>query len=192
MADQQPPVLEVPSEGIPIQVPLEPDTEVDIGTGAGLPFPEKLATDAFNATYHGLRQKKVNILTATVAASFAYLAVLIMGTLGSVVTWVLVHLGAPTAKLVIQFIGEARKELDPDVAALASEVLNELTGAEFTADDLPTGKDLQSHIERATRIGSNLVGFLEREFAPGGSLDPDQGQAAAGTFVGFSDRKSVV
>jgi hypothetical protein len=64
-------------------------------------------------------------------------------------------------------------------------VLNELLGTEMEVGDLPVGKDFQDHVERARIIGDKLHKVLIQEFAPEGTLSPEQGEAGARRFTGF-------
>lgn len=105
--------------------------------------------------------------------------------LADVLVRLLSILGAALAQAILKLIDRTRRELDPAAAQLAVDILNELTGSELTAEDLPTGKSLKDHLERARAIGSRFHAFLAEEFAATGVLSPEQGADAAARFTGF-------
>lgn len=78
-----------------------------------------------------------------------------------------------------------RKQVDPTVAKVATEVLNELLGTDFTSDHLATGTDVASHIARAEQVGGLLHKQLMSEFNVEGDVTPDKGASAARRMSGF-------
>lgn len=78
------------------------------------------------------------------------------------------------SQIVFVFLDSLRKELDSSFALLASSVLNELLGTDFTVGHLASGTDITSHLQRAQEIGflfhrQLLVEFLQ---STGITLDP--------------------
>lgn len=83
------------------------------------------------------------------------------------------------SQVVFTFLDSLRKELDSSFALLASSILNELLGTDFTVSHLASGSNVEAHLQRAQEIGllfhrQLLVEFLQ---STGITLDP-----AAGTF----------
>lgn len=83
------------------------------------------------------------------------------------------------SQVVFQFLDSLRKELDSSFALLASSVLNELLGTDFTVSHLASGSDVSAHLARAQEIGFLFHRQLMTEFlqSTGVTLDP-----AGGTF----------
>jgi len=83
------------------------------------------------------------------------------------------------AQVVFTFLDSLRKELDQSFALLASSVLNELLGTDFTVAHLAAGTDVNAHLQRAQEIGLLFHRQLLTEFlqSTGITLDP-----AGGTF----------
>ncbi len=88
-------------------------------------------------------------------------------------------------KEVLGLLDTLRKELDPEFAAAAVLVLNELLGTEFTTAHLASGIDVSSHLERASEVGGLLHDQLTREFQTEGDVTPAAGAAAARRMSGF-------
>lgn len=121
-------------------------------------------------TVGGIAGVAVGILAYAIAAGF----------------WALIHIATPFAQFVIGTIGQARKEIDPQLPTLGADILGELTGAEIDPGHFPTGKGFADHLARVTALGSELHNVLEKELAPSGTVDPDQGAQAARAFTGFN------
>jgi hypothetical protein len=86
---------------------------------------------------------------------------------------------------LVQAIDVARKALDPSVGVIAVDVLGELMGDEYTADQLAAGTDPASHQQRALVVGGILHDALTKEFAGPGDVTPIKGHDAARRFSGF-------
>ncbi len=147
--------------------------------------PIEKAENVHNSVYWLWRDRGHSAFVSRIAAVFAGSLTYLLGIFTTIVIWALVNLGAPVASAVIEAIGKARKELSPEAAVLAAEVLNELTGADYSPADIPTGKEFRAHVERARVIGARLHEVLITEFAPNGALSPQQGRDAAARFSGF-------
>lgn len=78
-----------------------------------------------------------------------------------------------------------RKQIDPTIAKVATEVLNELLGTDFTSDHVASGVDVASHIARAEEVGGLLHKQLMSEFNVEGDVTPDKGASAARRMSGF-------
>lgn len=96
------------------------------------------------------------------------------------------------SQVVFQFLDSLRKELDSSFALLASSVLNELLGTDFTVQHLAAGSDINAHLARAQEIGflfhrQLLVEFLQSTGitldAAGGSFSEPTGPAGAGEKI---------
>ena len=79
------------------------------------------------------------------------------------------------AQVVFTFLDSLRKELDQSFALLASSVLNELLGTDFTVQHLASGTDINAHLARAQEIGVLFHRQLMSEFLAntGMTLNPD-------------------
>lgn len=78
-----------------------------------------------------------------------------------------------------------RKQIDPTVANVSTEVLNELLGTDFTVGHLAAGTDVAAHLARAAEVGGMLHDQLTTEFRGQGDVTPEAGQKAARTMSGF-------
>jgi len=119
-------------------------------------------------------------------AVFVSAFILVGALLWSAIIWSFQAVGVPFGAAVIKGISDARKSIDPEMPALAADVLSELTGAEIEAKSLPTGQGFADHLARVTAIGSQLHDLLEKEFAPTGQINAAQGPQAARAFSGFN------
>jgi hypothetical protein len=86
---------------------------------------------------------------------------------------------------VLQALDDLRKSVDPEVADLAVDVLNELLGTDVTASDMPTGTTTGDHLARADKVGGILHDMLMSEFTGMSSITPETGRAAARRFSGL-------
>lgn len=96
------------------------------------------------------------------------------------------------SQIVFQFLDSLRKELDSSFALLASSVLNELLGTDFTVDHLAAGADVNAHLARAQEIGFLFHRQLLSEFltstgitldAAGGGFSEPSGPVGAGEKI---------
>lgn len=96
------------------------------------------------------------------------------------------------SQVVFQFLDSLRKELDSSFALLASSVLNELLGTDFTVNHLASGSDVNAHLARAQEIGflfhrQLLVEFLQSTGitldATGGGFSEPTGPIGAGEKI---------
>jgi hypothetical protein len=143
------------------------------------------AGNDFDAVVAQAQAKEISPFIYYPVALVIWAADVFVWTLGPVVIYLFTLFAPKLVGLFLKFLADLRAKMDPQVAELAVDVLNEMTGAEFSTQDLPTGQDPASHIDRASAVGGRLCALLEREFAPAGTIDPDQGTKAASTFVGF-------
>lgn len=103
-----------------------------------------------------------------------------------VIVDVLLQLTTPVATSLLRTIGEARKDSAGPINEVIVEAMGELLGVTLTADDVPTGGDLQSNAARARAIGGKLHEVLIAEFTPDGEVTPESGEKAARAFTGFN------
>jgi hypothetical protein len=122
---------------------------------------------------------------AWLLAGLPGVSVLILCDATAVLLFVLKHLGEEIASFGIQFIGAARKDLDPQVAVISTEILNELMGTDYAAQHLPTGGTVADHVNRAGAVGHILHAQLMSEFAGGSDVTADKGKTAAERFTGL-------
>lgn len=110
-------------------------------------------------------------------------------TLVSLILQLLARLIGPVLGLlvspVMQALGTLRKSLDPSAASIATDVLGELLGTEYTGVNLQDGTDITSHLANAQTIGALLHSQLSGEFASAGGITPQSGQVAAERFTGL-------
>ena len=82
---------------------------------------------------------------------------------------------ATAATTVFLALDQVRKDLDQTFMLLASSVLNELLGTDFTVQHLAAGTDISAHLARAQEIGVLFHKQLLSEFLAdtGMTLNPD-------------------
>jgi len=121
----------------------------------------------------------------TLVAGIAYA----IPTLFSLILQIGARLIAPVLALlvapVMQALGTLRKSLDPAAASIATDVLGELLGTEYTSVNIQDGSDIASHLANAQTIGTLLHKQLSGEFAGGAGITPASGQIAAERFTGL-------
>jgi hypothetical protein len=111
--------------------------------------------------------------------------VLTIAVLGEIVAWGAGALLPPIATAALTALDKTRKELDPAVAGMAVDVLNELLGTDYAATHLPTGGTVADHIARAGAVGHLLHAQLMSEFAGATDVTADKGKVAAERFSGL-------
>jgi hypothetical protein len=147
---------------------------------------DKAAEDVFHTVYWKMRGFGMPKFLCWLVSGVAGVAVGIIAYIIAAGFWALVHIATPFAQFIIGTIGQARKEIDPQLPTLGADILGELTGAEIDPGHFPTGKGFSDHLARVTALGSQLHNVLEKELAPAGTVDPDQGAQAARAFTGFN------
>jgi hypothetical protein len=121
---------------------------------------------AVQQTYDAITKAAGPSAVAWLAAYVVGAVVLFIAVVGTLITWVSKILVPPIASAGLNFIDAFREELDPQVARLAVQSLNEILGTEFTTDHLPSGSDITAHIARAGAIGGFFHKQLISEFSP--------------------------
>jgi len=111
--------------------------------------------------------------------------VLAGGALGELLLWLFKNVLPEVASAGLDYIDAFRKTLDPQVAGIAVQVLNELLGTDFAELDLPAGEDVDAHIARAGKIGQLFFDTVTKEIAPGGDIEEIDGRAGAAQFAGM-------
>jgi hypothetical protein len=147
--------------------------------------PAQAARDSFQGVYWALKDLGLPSGMAYGGASIAALIVLLGGTLGMVLFWLLKNVGATFAEDVLELVDDARKTLDPTVAKISVTVLNELLGTDYTDTHLATGDDVAGHRARAGEIGALFHNTLISEFQGEGDVTPEAGMRAAQRMSGF-------
>ncbi len=120
--------------------------------------------------------------------AMAYIAgtiVLLGGVIGELLLWLFKNVLPEIAGAGLDYIDAFRKTLDPQVAGVAVQVLNELLGTDYSELELPAGEDVDAHIARAGKIGKLFFDTVTREIAPGGDIEEIDGQAGAAQFAGM-------
>lgn len=122
---------------------------------------------------------------AWLLAGLPGVVVILLCDITAVLLFVLKTVGEEVANFGLQFIDAARKDLDPQVALISAEVLNELMGTDYTPQHLPTGGSVTDHLNRATAVGQILHNQLMSEFGGDGDVTAAKGAAAAQRFTGL-------
>lgn len=148
-------------------------------------IPEEAVTQLFHYVCGFLRKFDVPRWIATFIAGAACLPLLVINALLSLLITVLSPLMGAVVAEVLGLLDVLRKQLDPSVAAVAVQVLNELLGTEFTDAHLASGVDVASHLARASEVGGLLHDQLTREFQGEADVTPAAGAAAARRMSGF-------
>ncbi len=152
----------------------------------------KVADKTYDDVFVFVNCKAHSPFLAHVFAGLAATAIDILGWAAGLIIAPLAKLSATAGVSILELLGAARKDAAPSLNDLTVASLNEMFGAEFTAADLPTSGDPKAALARARVIGDKVLGLLEKEFAPAGELNPEQGQLAAKAFTGFSVNFAVV
>lgn len=147
--------------------------------------PKEAAQQTFSGMFWALYDMGVPQPLAYLGALIAALIVAMGGVLGNVLFWLLKNVGAAFAEDVLELVDDARKELDPTVANISVNVLNELLGTDYEDQHLATGEDVAAHRARAGEIGSLFHNTLMSEFQSEGDVTPEAGRAAAQRMSGF-------
>ncbi len=147
--------------------------------------PVNKARETFAGGYAAFSDWGVPWWLAMPAALALALVVLVGAVLGAVLLYLLDTVGVDVVEAVVEFIDEARKELDTSVARISVIVLNELLGTEFRVEDMPTGEGIEAHIDRAERIGGLFLKQLMGELKDRGDLTVEDGAVAASRFLGL-------
>lgn len=93
---------------------------------------------------------------------------------------------SPLVTAMLAFIGGVRKGIDPAIGAIATDVLNEFLGTEFTAQKMPLGIGTGDHLTRAKDVGGLLIRQLATEFAPADGVNVVPSMQPAATFSGLA------
>ncbi len=125
------------------------------------------------------------------AASFAILLPVTLNLLAPMAAWIVVYLFAPMALAIVKVIAKIRNTPSEPMNDLLVGVIGEFFGADFDGANLATCVGETCNTERAVGIGADILGLLEREFAPDGALSPDQGLKGAQAFAGFAANFAV-
>ncbi|MBA0084816.1 MAG: hypothetical protein HRJ53_07465 [Acidobacteria bacterium Pan2503] len=147
-----------------------PDTPTELPFATLDPFFRDLFCQ-FNKTW-GLGRWTSEVLAGLLVTASAAVMVL-----SHVVLLILNPFVLGLSQVVFTFLDSLRKELDQSFALLASSVLNELLGTDFTVQHLAAGADINAHLARAQEIGFLFHRQLLTEFlqSTGMTLDPSGG-----------------
>ncbi len=152
----------------------------------------KQAEAAFDITYSMVCEKSGIKILAMIVAVFAMGVTFLIAVLGGLLTVVLTPALASLGTAMLELLGRTRQQAAPGLNQLLIATLNEMFGVEFTADDLPQGEGVAAARERARVIGGKVIGLLEEQFVPEGTLSPEQGKNAAEMFTGFTANFTIV
>jgi hypothetical protein len=147
--------------------------------------PADAARQTFQGVYWALREMGVFHPAAYLGAMSAAVVVVAGGAIGFVLLWLFQNVMPEIASAGLDFIDAFRKQLDPQVAGIAVQVLNELLGTDYQEQHLPGGDNVEAHIARAGAIGNLFLNTITREIAPGAELEDVDGQAGAARFAGM-------
>jgi hypothetical protein len=150
------------------------------------PWPDQAAEGAFLLAYWKMRGWGVPRWLAWTIGGAAGVAIGVMAYAVSAALWAFRSIAPSIGLFMLKAMADARKSIDPQIPQLAADVLSEMTGADIKAGDLPQGQGFADHLARVTAVGSELHDLLEKEFAPAGTISPDQGAQAARAFSGFN------
>jgi hypothetical protein len=91
----------------------------------------------------------------------------------------------PIIAVMTTLLTAAQGEHNSGFYDLAAKVVEDLTGVPVDAAQLKQSTFGSGRLTGMETLGGNIFDLLQKEFAPNGTLNPDQGLAAAKTFLGF-------
>jgi hypothetical protein len=175
-----------------LTAPLEPPPAPSSGYSGAPSVAASIFTNTFAAlTSAGadIGPSYVNAVNEAARASNIGVYAAMLVELGSLIIY-------PFALAVFGLLDSVRKGIDPVVASLAVEVLNEFLGSDFTQQQLPLGLGSGDHLARAQQIGTLLYNQLESEFvaASGGTVVPSiaPAQTFSGLAINFGLASSII
>ncbi len=140
-------------------------------------IPKEATEELFKYVCGVMRNFGVPTWIAHIIAGITIAPILAFNVLLSVGVALLRPLLSVALKEVLGILDTLRKNLDPSIAEAAVLVLNEFLGTDFTAEHLPQGIDVASHLARAQEIGLIFHRQLMSEFltSTGITLNPKEG-----------------
>jgi len=150
-----------------------------------LAVPEEPLKELFAWMCTFARSHGAPIWMARLAALAVVLPVAVVNNLISALLSVLAPLTSAWASEGLALIDVFRKQIDPTVAKVGVEVLNELLGTELQSTQLSESLTLTGHIARAEEVGSLFFNTITREISPGTDLETVNGRAGAERFAGM-------
>src|SRR5258707_10921463 len=140
-------------------------------------IPKEATEELFKYVCGVMRNFGVPTWIAHIIAGITIAPILGFNVLLSVGVALLRPLLSVALKEVLGILDTLRKNLDPSIAEAAVLVLNEFLGTDFTAEHLPQGIDVASHLARAQEIGLIFHRQLMSEFvtSTGITLNPKEG-----------------
>lgn len=162
-------------------------TPPDAPPAPGTPLASGIAEAqlAVQQVYHALIAAGAFSPMAWLGAYIVGILVLAIAVIGELVAWAGALLLPPIAGAALTALDQTRKALDPSIAGLAVDVLNELLGTSFAATHLASGTDVASHLARAHEVGAIFHKQLRGEFSPTSGNDAVPSAVGAETFSGF-------
>jgi hypothetical protein len=147
--------------------------------------PADAARATFQGVYYALLDLGVWHPGAYLGAMLAALVVVAGGAIGFVMLWIFQNILPEIASAGLDYIDAFRQKLDPQVAGISVQVLNELMGTDYTELHLPGGDTVDAHIARAAEIGRLYINTIQQEIAPGTDLEQVDGLAGVARFTGL-------
>ncbi len=147
--------------------------------------PGDAARQTFKGTYWALADMGVPSALAYLGAFLSATIVLLGGSLGVVLFWLIKNVGATLTIDMLELIDDVRKDLNPTMVAVSTAVLNELLGTDYKVDPGSAPGSGENPILNAEEVGGLLHDRLLEEFQAEGDVTPESGRTAARRMSGF-------
>lgn len=149
------------------------------------------AKDTFTAVSSLLSESGVPSYFGCAIAGFISGIVLV----GGVLLTAFINLGLailqPLAIAILQIVKQIRAQGFNELNELAAEAMGEFMGVDVDPAVFKGGVGADASLRAANAIGGALHELLTKEFAPDGTVSPEQGANAAKAFSGFNIRWAV-
>lgn len=147
--------------------------------------PIDAARQTFQGVYWALQDMGLFSSLSYLLAAIAALIVLLGGVLGEILLWLFKNVLPEIVGAGLDYIDAFRKQLDPQVAGIAVQILNELLGTDYDETHLPGGDDPAAHRARALEIGNMYLNTITQFVAPSPDFDGHATMDGAARFTGL-------
>jgi hypothetical protein len=128
---------------------------------------------------------------AAIAGALGFVIVIVISTVASIVAWLVANIGATILDSLVKGLSDVRNNRSPAMNDLITDTMGEFFGQDFDSSNLSAAPGEDTNLANMQAIGSDILGMLEGEFAPDGTMSASQGLAAAQAFVGFATNFGV-
>jgi len=159
-------------------------------------IPKQATADLFRWICGFLKEFGVWDSISHFVAGLAVAPLVILNVFLSVTITVFAPAVAAFVTEILELLDSVRKTLDPEVAKVAVNVLNEFLGTDITPDDMPSALSIGGHLARADKLGGVLHDQLLSEFgapSPNG-LQPsaDAARRFTGLAINFGVANGII